>query len=62
MIDFDSARTPAQQYYDNGAATFGAWAFAPFLAGIKNDIYYRTMLAILLVTSVTDAIISQTAQ
>jgi len=21
-IDFDSARTPAQQYYDNGTATF----------------------------------------
>ena len=43
MTDFDSARTPAQPYYDNGAATFSIWVFAPFLSGIKNDIYHRTM-------------------
>lgn len=52
MIDFDAARTLAQQYYDNGAATFNIEAFAPFQAGIKNDINHRTMLVILLVTTV----------
>jgi len=61
-IDFDSARTPAQPYYDKDTATFSIKAFAPFLAGIKNDIYHRTMLVILLVTTVAGAIISQTAQ
>ena len=62
MIDFDSARTPAQPYYDNGAATFNIWVFAPFLSGIKNDIYHRTMLVILLVTTVAGTVISETAQ
>jgi hypothetical protein len=52
----------AQQYDDNGAATFSIQAFAPFLTGIKNGIYQRTMLVILLVTTVAGAIISQTAQ
>jgi|TARA_B110000881_G_scaffold149435_1_gene132484 hypothetical protein len=62
MIDFDSARTPAQPYYDNGAATFSIWVFAPFLSVIKNDIYHRTMLVILLVTTVAGTVISETAQ
>ena len=62
MIDFDSARTPAQPYYDNGAATFSNCAFAPFLAGIKNDINHPMMLVILLVTTVAGTVISETAQ
>jgi hypothetical protein len=62
IIDFDFARTPAQQYDDNGTATFSNQAFAPFLTGIKNGIYQRTMLVVLFVTTVAGAIISQTAQ
>ena len=62
MIDFDAARTLAQQYDDNGTATFSIQAHAPFLTGIKNGIYQRTMLVILSVTTVAGAIIFQTAQ